>query len=145
MSEHAISNAEAWITNIVETIAALAAAEASEMAECSQCEGIGEIERMEDAESIRERIQEEPLCIEIRSDWHSPGDPKPLPGQYLVLLSTGGPALRIFGELDDYSQPDDWPHLQWQNWGTPWTDYDLTEAEREALTAYARQFYYGEG
>lgn len=51
----------------------------------------------------------------------------------MVLLSTGGPALRIIGGLDEYGQPNE-PRLQWQDWGTPWTDHHISEeSEREAL------------
>jgi hypothetical protein len=59
-----------------------------------------------------------------------------------LLLSTGGPAVRILGELDSYCQPYR-PALQYQDWGTPWQDH--SESNIDALLWFADQFYYGEG
>lgn len=162
MSEHAISNAKAWLGDIVATIAALAEAEASDYCECGQCEGsgetqsasngedeecpvcdgTGEIDHEEDSDTIRERIQEEPLSIRIREGWKLPGE-EGEPYEFELLLSTGGPALRIYGALDGANEPDDGCRLEWQDWGTPWTAFAISAEEQAALTAYARQFYYG--
>jgi hypothetical protein len=168
MSDHAISNAKNWLESIVEDTKALAEARESDKIECGQCEGTGtitgglsgdgddeecpvcdgtgEIDREEDEEAIYERIQQGPLSLEVRSDWHTPGDPDGRkPGEFRLLLSTGGPALQLVGEVDEYGEPYGTPRLQWQDWGTPWTDYRTTEEEDSALEDYARCFYYGEG
>ncbi len=96
-----------------------------------------------DRETAIERIQEGPLSVEVRSDWHEPGDEKSKPTEYNILLCTGGPAVRIIGELDECQQPKT-AKLEYQDWFTPWELYRTTEEEYEALLTYAGLFYYGE-
>lgn len=77
-----------------------------------------------DADDVRQRIEESPLSVQVRSGWYSPGghDPANPPEEFEILLSTGGPALRIRGELDEHCQPSRaW--LEYQDWGTPWTEF----------------------
>lgn len=97
-----------------------------------------------DADAACERIQESPLSVEVRSDWHSPGDPSDNScGEFRILLSTGGPALQLRGELDPYRQPSRaW--LEYQDWGTPWTEYHGEGCEHETLLTFCQQFYFGE-
>ena len=96
----------------------------------------------ESGEIAIERIQEDALSVEVRADWHAVGDvPDTANGQFVILLSTGGPASRIQGELSNGE-----PHRAWlevQDWGTPWTQY--FDIEQDTLLAYARCFYFGEG
>jgi hypothetical protein len=130
---HAISNGRGWLQSIREAVAKLAAAEESG-----------------DSDAAREEIYESVLSVRVRDGWRSPGDRTAAecdaePEEYEILLSTGGPALRIYGELDHGETPDDWPELQWQDWGTPWTPMPLEEGDREAVTRFARVFYFGEG
>lgn len=97
----------------------------------------GEAESREDAE---QRIQEDPLSLEVRSGWVSLGDPMEAE-EFNILLCTGGPAVRIRGELDQYKQPRRaW--LEVQDWFTPWTQY--FGAEQAVLLTYASQFFFGE-
>lgn len=97
----------------------------------------GEHASRDDAE---QRIQEDPLSIEVRSGWTTLDAPLKAE-EFNILLSTGGPAVRIVGELDEYMQPvRAW--LEVQDWGTPWTQY--FGASQETLLTYASQFYYGE-
>ena len=64
--------------------------------------------------------------------------------EFEILLCTGGPACRIIGDLDQHGQPDR-PRLQYQDWGTPWTELvSISSDEREALQTYCQQFYFGE-
>lgn len=99
----------------------------------------------DDREEARERIQEDALSVEVRSDWHTPGnatDSKPT--EYRILLCTGGPAVQIRGELNHCMEPET-AKIEHQDWFTPWTEYYPAEDEdREALLTYARQFYFGE-
>lgn len=99
-----------------------------------------------DEDEARETIQEDPLSIQVRSGWYTPGDRQrddASPEEFEILLCTGGPAVRIVGELDS-GQPDR-PRLQYQDWGTPWTEYFIEDnAQREALLTYCQQFYFGE-
>jgi hypothetical protein len=109
----------------------------------------GECTSREDAE---QRIQEDPLSVLVRSGWYEPGRPGEefTSKEYEILLSTGGPATRIRGELDSFGEPDT-AHLEAQDWFTPWTEYhghSVSDTEREpvdpdVLLTYARQFYFG--
>lgn len=131
MSEHAIRNAEAWMENVREMVDALDAANGKGAAD----------------EEARQAIEESPLSVQVRGGWYSPGDEAKggAPEEFEILLSTGGPALRIIGELDQYGQPER-PRLQWQDWGTPWTDFvDTSEQDDEALLTFCGVFYFGEG
>lgn len=89
-----------------------------------------------DEDDARQRISEDPLSVEVRSDWASPGD-ELTPGEFQILLCTGGPAVRIMGELDQYGTPcRAW--LEYQDWGTPWTQY--FGAKSDTLCQYAAHF-----
>jgi hypothetical protein len=107
------------------------------------------LETAEEADDDRARedaiqaIQEDPLSVEVRSDWRVPGGESE-DTEYRILLATGGPAAQIVGELGEYNEPRT-AQLQVQDWFTPWTDLELGSGEREALLTYARQFYYGDG
>lgn len=98
-----------------------------------------------DEESARDRIQDDPLSVEVRSGWYTPGasedDRKPF--EFTILLCTGGPACRLIGELNDHMQPDR-VRIEHQDWGTPWTEYFPNEEQREAMLTYCQQFYFGE-
>jgi hypothetical protein len=90
-------------------------------------------------------IEEDPLSIQVRGDWHAPGDPEGAkPVEYEILLSTGGPATRIIGELDSFGQPTT-AILEAQDWFQPWTRTMGIDRDDETLLAYARCFYFGEG
>lgn len=109
--------------------------DAEELAELEK--DAGDCESREDAE---QRIHEDPLSIEVRGDWCTLGESAGKPTEFKILLATGGPAVRICGELDAYGQPTR-AYLQVQDWFTPWTDY--TDVDSDLLT-YASQFYFGE-
>lgn len=94
-----------------------------------------------DEDGARERIQEDPLSLEVRSGWTTPGAEME-PAEFCLLLCTGGPAVRIVGDLDR-GEPSR-PRVQHQDWGTPWTEYFPTAEQREALQTYVCQFYFGE-
>ena len=133
MSEHAISNARGWLSTIVGAMAALEAL--NDGAESAEFDG----ETFTDPDDVQQRIQEMPLSVEVRDGWKAPGGESE-PEEFAILLSTGGPALRIYGEISDGDGL-----LQWQDWGTPWTTYhDTTEQEDEALRAFVGMFYLGE-
>lgn len=92
-----------------------------------------------DEEDARQRIQEDPLSVEVRSDWASPGE-ELTPGEFQILLCTGGPAVRIMGELNRGEPVRAW--LEYQDWGTPWTQY--FGASSDTLCQYASHFFFGE-
>lgn len=149
MSQHAIDNAKAWFANIREMTSQFDDAVSNDP---------------DQQDPIREHIQESPLSVQVRSGWHTPGDAPTMPSEYEILLTTGGPGLRIVGELDEYDEPAS-ATLEWQDWGTPWTTYQPTISRKiregkigeyeidegqlvpnaEAiLLSFARHFYYGD-
>lgn len=97
-----------------------------------------------DQDDARTAIQEDPLSVEVGiSDYFAPGD-VPKPDEFCILLCTGGPAVRIVGDLDENAEPSR-PRLQYQDWGTPWTELvSMDRDEREALQTYCEAFYFGE-
>lgn len=109
--------------------------EAAELQELEEAAG-----ECEDSDDARERIQEDPLSLEVRSGWTTLGEPLTAE-EFCILLSTGGPATRIVGELNEHREPcRAW--LEAQDWGTPWTRF--YDASQETLLSYARCFYFGE-
>ncbi|MFH1031074.1 MAG: hypothetical protein V1767_00685 [Chloroflexota bacterium] len=93
-----------------------------------------------DEDQIRESINEDPLSIEFRGGWHTPGE---ITGdeEYKILLCTGGPAVQITGDLDNGQAHN--ARLEYQDWFTPWTDYfEFKNDERDLLLQYAQQFCY---
>jgi hypothetical protein len=78
-------------------------------------------------EEARDALYNLPLSVEYRSGWVSPGA-EMLPEEFCILLCTGGPAVRIIGELDDYNNPRR-AYLECQDWGTPWTQYHGASSE----------------
>ena len=112
-------------------------------------------EQCHDEDAARQAIEEDPLSVQVRSDWHSPGEESE-EGEYEILLCTGGPAVRITGDLGRYSEPvritgdlgrysePDDAQLEYQDWFTAWERYcDTSPEEDEALLYYARCFYFG--
>jgi hypothetical protein len=96
----------------------------------------------ESEDEARERIQEDPLEVTVRSGWQSSGEDLE-PAEFNILLCTGGPAVRIIGELDDDMQPTRaW--IEYQDWGTPWTHLYPMPIEHETLLTYCREFFPGE-
>lgn len=95
-----------------------------------------------DEEDARERIQEDPLSVEVRSGWCSnPSELKP--EEYTILLCTGGPACRIIGDLSEHGDPET-ARIEYQDWFTPWVDYPLDSEEEADVVRYAQQFYFGQ-
>lgn len=93
------------------------------------------------AEAIQQQIDEMPLSVLVRSDWHAPGDAGDA-GEYEILLCTGGPAVRITGPLTSLEEPDD-AYLQCQDWGTRWQPVALDHETQLALQDFARNFWFG--
>jgi hypothetical protein len=87
-------------------------------------------------DDARERIQEDPLSLRIfgeriNGEWED--------DRFELLLTTGGPAVRIMGETDGNEPTRAW--LEVQDWGTPWTDY-YEPGIGEVLLDYCRVFYF---
>jgi hypothetical protein len=128
--DYAESQARAWLENLREMVANLSAVEDEDLTRVR--------------EDVQEAILESVLSVQVRNSvWHSVEEDAGAPDEFEVLLSTGGPALRIVGDLDDYGQPTD-PRLEKQDWFTPWTRVLLSEEETADLSTFAEQFYFGE-
>ena len=100
------------------------------------------MEQEEEIEQIRENILNSALSVEFRSGWNS--NPNQLEiEEFKILLTWGGPALRVIGDLNQYKEPEN-IKMQFQDWGTFWTDFKITENQQEALNWYCSCFYFGE-
>jgi len=93
-------------------------------------------------DEIRESINNSALSVEFRSGW-STNSEKLEAEEFKILLTWGGPALRVIGDLDQYKQAEN-IKLQFQDWGTPWTDFQLSENQENALNWFCNCFYFGE-
>lgn len=94
----------------------------------------GDQDRIDEAQQA---IYDDPLSIEYRSGWTMQGD-KMEAQEYCMLLATGGPAVRIVGEVEHEEAKT--ATLQVQDWGTPWTDVKLSEDDQDILMEYVGQF-----
>lgn len=126
---HAEQQAIAQLESIVEMINALRVAEKAD--------------NDDEREEAIQTIQEDPLSVQVRGDWHSVGDESDGAVEFEILLCTGGPAVRIVGDINAHNQPER-PRIQYQDWGTPWTEYFPNDEQREAMQAYCEQFYFGD-
>ena len=91
-------------------------------------------------------VQQDPLSVEVRSGWYTPGDNRinPYkPAEFCILLGTGGPASRIIGDIDEYGQPER-PRFEYQDWGKPWTEARTTPEQDAIMLEYCGHFYFGE-
>lgn len=90
-------------------------------------------------DSIREEIEAMPLEVTVRYlGWTQPGSDSD-PDEYRILLSWGGPAVQITGELSQLEPVT--ARIEAQDWGTEWTPY--TEADELILLEFARCFWFG--
>lgn len=162
---HAEQNARGWSETIAQLVAALELDwdRLDELREFKEREGLMNTDALEELHALRaiatidgdeakerehieQRIQECPLSVQVRGGWYSPGqahDRIGEPEEFEILLSTGGPALRIRGELDEHCEPSRaW--LEFQDWGTPWTEFHGEGAPaQDTLLAFCRVFYFG--
>lgn len=161
-TDHARANAASWLDSISAFVEAMSqetwdrlAELRDERDECADtehpmgCDDLAELKRLEallddyaSADEARDRAQESALSVEVRSGWNAPGSGMEAE-EFMVLLSTGGPALRIRGELGRFSEPSRaW--LEYQDWGTPWTEYHGQNYSASEVLEFCRVFYFGE-
>jgi hypothetical protein len=128
---HAEAQAKAQLESIKEMVAAL-----------NQARDNDDTDAAEEAEQT---IHEDPLSVEVRTDWYTlDQDSDKKPAFYRILLCWGGPACQVVGDLSEYGEPET-AKIEYQDWGTPWTEYRLNSEEENIVLTYARCFYYGEG
>jgi len=103
------------------------------------------MEQEEEIEQMKESILNSALSVEFRSGWYS--SPESIadlkPEEFKILLTWGGPALRVIGDLNQYKEPEN-IKMQYQDWGTYWTDFEITEEQQKALNWFCSCFYFGE-
>lgn len=103
---------------------------------------IADAGEFEDADEARTRIDEDPLEITLTGSWQV-GEEKPEADKFIILLTTGGPAVRIVGELDRYNQASHaW--IEYQDWFTPWVEYSGDAVSQSDLLTYCNCFYFGD-
>lgn len=91
----------------------------------------------EDHDDALQRIYEDPLSVQVRSGWCDPGQDL-IAAEFEILLATGGPAVRIRGELDEQGCPDRaW--MDYSGWGTSWERY--YEVDQATLLQYVQYFF----
>ena len=95
----------------------------------------------EKLEEIRESVLNSALSVEFRSGWYSSPEDETKAEEFKILLTWGGPALRIIGEIEENFAVN--PKLQFQDWGTLWTDFEITEEQQKALNWFCNCFYFG--
>lgn len=96
-------------------------------------------ERETRIEALQDEIREAPLSVQVRSGWTDPGALMEAE-EFEILLTTGGPALRIMGDLDVHGEPRR-AYMQVQEWGVPWTDY-YESGNDGLLLWFAGYFHY---
>lgn len=109
--------------------------EAEELAELESAAG-----DCADRDEAETRIQEDPLSVEVRSDWCAPGESMEA-GEFRILLCTGGPHVELVGDLDR-GEPSR-VRVLYKDWGESGEYYPDSE-ERAALETYCAQFHFGE-
>jgi len=146
-TDHGKAQAIAQYESIKEMLARLQHAQDCHPTDHDDCEewpnmGLTEwdFDEYHDEEAAERDIQEDPLSVQVRSDWHDSGEAG-ITVQFEILLCTGGPACRMLGDVGSFGNPTR-AYLQYQDWGTPWTDYHT--GDMETLLEYARHFWFGE-
>ena len=154
-STHAEENARAWAASIVAMVTRYEHASRCTEArpDCTALPGdirdaldldldrdatAEEWQDYHDEDDAEQRISESVLEVLVRGDWHTPGE-RSEDAEFLILLTTGGPACRIRGELDHQGEPRRaW--LEHQDWGTPWTPLAEGRPPEGTLLAFASHF-----
>jgi len=96
-------------------------------------------EDSDDEDDARQQIADHPLSVMVRSDWTQPGDSLDA-AEFQILLCTGGPAVRIIGDLDQGAPCS--ARLEYRTWGTDWIQH--FGALPAVLCDYAANFYFGD-
>ena len=135
-TDRAERQARAKLDSIVDVIHAIATAQATD--EDVEYEG-----EMLDRDTLIQYAQENALSVQVKAGWHSPGSESE-DEEFEILLCTGGPAVRITGDLGQFNTPEN-PQIEYQDWFTSWIPYHNTTAEEDSdLQEYCELFYFGE-
>lgn len=112
---------------------ATATEELAELADLE--EKAGECESEEDA---RERIQEDALSVEVRSDWCNPGEAVEA-AEFRIVLCTGGPHVELIGDLGRGTPTS--VRVLYRDWGD---SGELFDFDHDKVLRYCVQFYFGD-
>jgi len=100
-------------------------------------------EAWHDPEAAERHIEESHYGVQVRSDWHNPGEePDSSSGEYMVTLGGGGPASRIVGYFEDGQAFS--AHFEYQDWFKPWTQAHLSGEEEDTLLRFVQCLYFGD-
>ena len=94
--EHARQQARAHLQSIVELMTAIESARLGGL--------VLYADEWLSFDELEERAHELPLSVLVRSAWSEPGS-ELQPVEYKILLCTGGPAVRIRGDLSEHCEP----------------------------------------
>ena len=94
-------------------------------------------------EAAQDEVYQYPLSVEVRGGWHTIGGLPEAVEEFKILISTGGPACQIVGDLNENMEPSD-VRLEVQDWFTPWTPVELNDEAEAALLTFCQAFYFGE-
>jgi len=140
--EEAKSYAECCIGNIREMLDKLQHARDCDGEEIDgePCEHLND-EDWHDEDWAQRMIDEDPLSIQVRGGWHTIGETAE-DEEFEILLTTGGPAARIVGDLSNGSPTR--ARFEYQDWFMPWTEVVQDSEGYSTLLEYAQTFYFGE-
>ena len=93
-----------------------------------------------DREEAEQRIHEDALSVEVRTDWNAPGSDNES-AEFRIVLCTGGPHVEIRGELENGEPTRAW--LAYCDWGRSMQDLCAPGAG-DVLLTYAGAFYFGD-
>jgi len=98
----------------------------------------------EDRDDAEQRIHNDALSVEVRSDWITLDQKGEIePADFRIVLCTGGPHVQIRGTLDAYGEPERaW--LEYQDWFTGLIERPNQAGDQDDLLTYAGCFYFGE-
>lgn len=102
-----------------------------------------------DGDDIIELATFDALSVEVRGGWYAPGAPTEAdPEEFRILLSTGGPASQITGEIGQHGPENSIVSVQ--DWFKPWTKgwlpvtHDDKTNEQAAIAWFVSCFWLGE-
>ncbi|WLA86886.1 hypothetical protein [Bradyrhizobium elkanii] len=129
-----LSQAIAQFHSIVEMVSALRKSDSADSTDDAR-------------DAARQAIEDDALSVEVRTGWFNPysRDADRAPAEYCILLCTGGPAVRIVGNLSEHCEPES-AVIEYQDWFKPWTRWTPGNSHNveSILLDYARVFHFGE-
>lgn len=144
--ERAIDQARAQLSSIEDMVERLEHAQECTEGDCKKGAEGGDTwddaEQYHDEDTARQTIKEDALSVEVRTGWHTPAAQEK-PDEYMILLCTDRPAVRITGGLSEYFKPDS-AGLQYRDSFTPWEFCPITSDQEQTLLTFAGCFYFEE-